>query len=400
MNGNLNIVAILRTNELRSAMADVCYDMNGTKLDLRVGTLEQVTRKPTGIEPDLLILDVDPHNHDEMEALRGAVQVNHPQTPVIVTAAGPTLEDVRKLMRLGVADFVPQPMQRHDLLTAIEVGARARRSRKSADQSRGRVVSFLKGGGGAGATTIATQSGCWLASSLGRNERTVCLLDFDIQGGMAALYLDLNDRVGLTDLVESTDRLDTDLLHGVMTKHASGLSVLAAPREVMPLDSITPEFVERAVNVIQNHFDFVLIDLPSVWTTWSFEAIRRSDETLLVAQMTVPGVRQARRQLDTLKAEGIEDDHIKIILNRHERRWGSTIKPKEVEKVLGRKIDFFIANDYRAVREALDQGLALSAVSKRSKVFKSIAKLGGELVKANTLGQTRREPQLVQELRV
>jgi len=399
MADSLNIVAVLRTSELRSAMSEVCSDMNGTKLDLRVGTLEQVAKKPSAHESDLLILDVDPANLGDMEVLRGVVQAHYPQTPVIVTAAGATLEDVRKLMRLGVADIVPQPMQRHDLLTAIEVAARARKSRSPARAPSGRVISFLKGGGGAGATTIAAHTGCCLASALGKKGQSACLLDFDVQGGTVALYLDLNDRVGLADLVESAERLDTDLLQGVMTKHASGLAVLAAPREVTPLDSVTPEFVHRVVETMRDHYDFVLIDLPASWTIWSFEALRRSDEILLVAQMSVPGVRQARRQLDTLKAEGLEEDHIKVILNRYEKRWGSTIKVKEVEKALGRKIDFFVANDYRTVSEALDQGLALSAVSKRSKVFKSIMKLSDDLSKANAAGASRREPHLARELR-
>jgi ABC-type phosphate/phosphonate transport system substrate-binding protein len=72
---------------------------------------------------------------------------------------------------------------------------------------------------------------------------------------------------------------------------------------------------------------------------------------------------------------------------------------KEVEKALGRKIDFFVANDYRTVSEALDQGLALSAVSKRSKVFKSIMKLSDDLAKTGTASAARREPRLARELR-
>jgi len=380
-------------------MSGVCTDMNGTRLDLRVGTLEQVANKPSAHESDLLILDVDPHNSGDMEVLRGIVQAHYPQTPVIVTAAGATLEDVRKLMRLGVLDIVPQPVQRDDLMTAIEVAARARKSRSPARASSGRVISFLKGGGGAGATTIAAHTGCYLASTLGKKGQSACLLDFDVQGGTVALYLDVNDRVGLSDLVESAERLDTDLLHGVMTRHESGLAVLAAPREVTPLDSITHEFVHRVVEAMRDHFDFVLIDLPASWTAWSFEALRMSDEILLVSQMSVPGVRQARRQLDTLKAEGLADNHVKIILNRYEKRWGSTIKMKEVEKALGRKIDFFVANDYRTVSEALDQGLALSAVSKRSKVFKSIMKLSDDLAKTGTASAARREPRLARELR-
>src|SRR3546814_10495302 len=88
----------------------------------------------------------------------------------------------------------------------------------------------------------------------------------------------------------------------------------------------------------------------------SSDLLRQSDEILLVTQMTVPGVRQARRQLETLNAEGLGDLPLKVVLNRFEKRWGATFTMKEVEKALGRPVDFTVANDYRAVSEALDQG--------------------------------------------
>src|SRR3546814_11856781 len=90
-----------------------------------------------------------------------------------------------------------------------------------------------------------------------------------------------------------------------MTRHSSGLSVVAAPRDVMPLEKFTPDFIRRLTEVARSRFDVVLADLPPAWSLWTFEALRQSDEILLVTQMTVPGVRQARRPLDTPNSEAI-----------------------------------------------------------------------------------------------
>lgn len=398
MGQSLNIVAMLRTDKLRTAMSATCSDMNGTRFDLRVGTLQQFAGERLATQaPDVLLLDIDPRNSAEVELLRALVQSRLPEVPIVATAAGATLEDVRTLMRMGVVDVVPQPVQRSDLMAAIEYAARARRT--PAHDPKGRVFSFLKGGGGVGATTIAVQAGCSLAFALGKKGATVCLLDFDVQSGTVALYLDLNDRVGLANLAESPERLDIDLLEGIMARHSSGLAVLAAPHEVIPLELLTPELVDHILEVMRRHFDFVLVDLPSSWTTWSCEALRKSDQVLLVTQMTVPGIRQARRQLDTLKIENLEDLDVKVVLNRFEKRWGNTIKIKEVEQALGRKIDFFVANDYSTVSEALDQGLALSEVRKRSKATKSILKMADALARAHTNEPLRVEPHLSRESR-
>src|SRR3546814_13642430 len=107
--------------------------------------------------------------------------------------------------------------------------------------------------------------------------------------------------------------------------------------------------------------------------------------------MTVPGVRQARRQLDTLGTEGLDDLPIRMVLNRFEKRWGATFTMKEVEKALGRKVDFTVANDYRTVSEALDQGFSLDAVRRRSKAFKSIPRISDALAASGQRAEERPE---------
>lgn len=394
MGESLNVVGMLRTPQLRSALAEVCTDMNGTKFDLRIAPLELAAADINLPGSDLIIVEIDTKSTDDVERLRSLVDQLSPATAVVATAAEATLDDVRKLMRLGLVDVLPQPVRRDDVLAALEHASRVRKAARQPQAARGRLVSVLKGGGGVGATTIAVQTGCCLAGTLEKRGQQACLLDLDVQGGTVALYLDLSDRVGLADLVDSPDRLDGDLLRGVMAHHACGLFVASAPPEVMPLDTFTTDFVRRLLDVARQEFGVVLLDLPPVWSLWSFEALRQSDEILLVTQMTVPGVRQARHQLDTLKSEGLDEHSIRVVLNRYEKRWGGTLGIKEVEKALGRRIDFTVANDYRTVSEALDQGLSIADVRKRSKVFKSMSRIGEALAAAGRQGEGRLEPHL------
>lgn len=394
MGESLNVVGMLRSPELRTALAEVCTDMNGTKFDLRIAPLEMIA--PDAVTPasDLIIVEIDAKNAADVERLSGLVERLSPDTAVVATAADATLDDVRKLMRLGLVDVLPQPVRRDDVLAALDHAVRTRKSLRAQQDGKGRLVSVLKGGGGVGATTIAAQAGCCLARTLEKRNQQVCLLDLDVQGGTVALYLDLNDRVGLADLVDAPDRLDGDLMRGVMSQHASGLSVVAAPRDVMPFDTFTPDFMRRLLTVARQEFSMVLVDLPPAWSLWTFEVLRQSDEILLVTQMTVPGIRQARRQLDTLRTEGLDEHPIRVVVNRFEKRWNDNLSVKEVEKALGRKIDFTVANDYRTVSEALDQGLAIADVRKRSKALKSINKLSEALAAAGRQGEARLEPHL------
>jgi pilus assembly protein CpaE len=379
MSESLNVVGILRSPELRSSLAGVCTNMNGTRFNFQVTSLEQASSDLFSVDPDLVIIEVRPQDMAEVERLKAFVASQPSARAVVATAANASLNDVRCLMRTGVLDVLPQPVQRDDVVAALEIASKHRRSAQKPQGQRGRLIPVLKGGGGVGATTIAVQTGCCLAGILAKRGQAACLLDLDMQNGTAALYLDLDDRMGVLDLSESLDRLDGDLLRGIARHHDSGLSVVAAPRDVMPLDSFTPEFVRRLALVAREQYDIVLADLPPVWSLWSFEVLRQAEEVLLVTQMTVPGVRQARRQLDTLKAEGLDNLRVHVVLNRYEKKWGENFGLKEVERALGRKVEFTIANDYRAISEALDEGQFLADLRKRSKAFKSISKLSEAL---------------------
>jgi pilus assembly protein CpaE len=240
-----------------------------------------------------------------------------------------------------------------------------------------------------------------LAERLKGTTSEVCLLDFDLQHGTAALYLDMSDDVGLVDLVETPDRLDGSLLRSAMGRHESDLHILAAPRSMMPLETVNLEFVENCLRVATEEYQYVLIDLPSAWTDWSHRTLQASDLIILVMQLTVPSVREARRLLDSLAMHGLGEIPVRILINRFEKGWGKSVQLNEAQKALGRPADFFVVNDYQTVSEAANQGVPLARIAKRTKVEKSVQQAVNQLVKElsggiNELsgGKLRSEPRL------
>src|SRR3546814_10502709 len=114
MGQSLNVVGMLRTPQLRAALAEVCTDMNGTRFDLRVVPLAQVAADPALPACDLIMVEVDPRDAVEMELLRRLVDRQPGGPAIVATTADATLDEVRKLMRLGVVDVIPQPVQRSE----------------------------------------------------------------------------------------------------------------------------------------------------------------------------------------------------------------------------------------------------------------------------------------------
>ncbi len=397
---HMNVVAILRSDEVGQALNAACTDINGTVVNSHVGRLQDVQGDVDFLKgADILILDVDPRSEAEMAHLRKVLQSEFPGTPIVVTASEASLQDVRKFMRLGVADFVPQPITQADLKTALIHAGRTPKSLSEPTGRNGHVISFLKAGGGVGASTLAVQSACLLASRKKTDKSQVCLVDLDLQFGTDALYLDLDNRVGLTNLLDSADRVDRELLHSVMGHHTSGLEFLAAPRDVVPLESLQPKDLEHFLKLIRGEYGMTFLDLPLAWTPWSYAAVQNSDLVILVIQLSVAGVRQARRQIETLQAQGLGSVPVKVALNRFEKGWGKSVDVGDAEKALGRKFDYFIANDYSTVSEALNQGVSLSAIKKKSKVEQSLQKMIDDAIKTVTGEDARPEPRLLSGFR-
>ncbi len=59
---------------------------------------------------------------------------------------------------------------------------------------------------------------------------------------------------------------------------------------------------------------------------------------------------------------------------------------KEAEKALGRRIDYFVPNEYKTVNTALNEGVRLSEIKRGSKVEKRI-----DAVFASVLKEVRRK---------
>ena len=233
MGHGLNVVAIVRSDVTGAALSESLTNMNGTRIDVHVGELHDVHPDvDIFADVDVLLLDVDPGNSNEIATLDSIVSDRFPKTPVIATTANASLQDVRQLMRMGVVDVVPQPMVPSDLGAAIEFAARSKSKADGGEERQGKVISLWKAGGGVGATTLAVQAGHLFSQRLKGSGTKACVLDFDLQFGNASLYMDVDNRVGLLDLVESPDRLDVSLLQSVMGHHESGLDVLASPRNV------------------------------------------------------------------------------------------------------------------------------------------------------------------------
>ena len=100
-------------------------------------------------DSDVLIIDVDLADADEYVLLSRIVELRGSRRPVIATAPDAAMNDVRRLMRLGVSDFLPQPVSRAEIVHSLKSVA-SRLAQDDPAAKRGAVATFMRPTGGAG----------------------------------------------------------------------------------------------------------------------------------------------------------------------------------------------------------------------------------------------------------
>jgi pilus assembly protein CpaE len=262
------------------------------------------------------------------------------------------------------------------------MAAQLEKRSEAAITTRAKLVSFIKSVGGVGATSLLTQLAIRFAENEAAHGRESCLVDLDVQFGDVAFQLGLRPKLSLTELLDAGARLDGDLVRATATEHPSGLKVIAAPGEMMPLEGMNSDHVLRIVDMATHEFGSVFIDLPTNWTNWSLSLVARSDLVVLVTELTVAGLHRARRQLDLLQSQDLGNLDVRVIVNRYDKAMARTVGLADAAKALGRDVSYTVANDFPVMRMAIDRGVPINEIKRKTALGRDLDTLDAGIAAA------------------
>lgn len=322
----------------------------------------------------LAVVEVDPYDQASIQRI-GAIRERHHDLPLIAAINGASVSLVRTLVREGVNDVVSLPFDLTELLQ-VSLDAVARRDAAPAENvPLAPMFAVARSIGGCGATSIATH----LAADLAEHDqsgRGTIVVDLDLQFGNVTGYMGVRPQGSIADLLGVEDRLDEDLLKSVTTKAVGGVSVLAGPDMIMPLESVETDDLLRLIRLLRQQYAYVVLDLPANWTNWALSASLAADAIVLVVELSVASLRQAKRQLELFRSVGIENRNIEIVVNRVEKRLFRAIDLHDVEETLSHPVLGSIALDSPGVSTAQNQGMLVGEVHRKSKFVTDIARMG------------------------
>jgi pilus assembly protein CpaE len=318
------------------------------------------------------IIDMDAARLDEIDALQRITRRLEGRAPIIVVTQEFNASAVRILVQLQIADFLVKPITTADLVRSC---IRALQGPGREENAESQIYTFMPAAGGVGTTTLTLQTAFQLHNSITRGAST-CVVDLNFQQGSCAEYLDLEPRFDINEIENQPERLDRQLLDVMLSKHSSGLCVLAAPTRPSEMRSFNTDVVVRVLDLVSAYFDNVVIDMPRTWFPWTETVLLGSNKLYIVAEMTVPCLRHTQRLIQAVYETAGKEVKPNVIVNRFEQRMFDTgIKQADVQEILGEHFVGGISNNYRLVREAVDRGVPLHEIDPNANVVNDLKRI-------------------------
>ena len=280
--------------------------------------------------------------------------------------------DYKRLVRSGGADWVSldgAPQEIDDIVSRMNQMDAT--SEVGAGTTKPMIAAFVPSCGGVGNTTLAIETAIHLKQGKETRPRRICLLDLDLQTSHACDYLDIEPRLQMRDIVESPERLDSQLFELFVSHHSTGVDVLASPRShKLPIE-LTLSALEALFGMIAPRYDVLIIDLPPQWSTWTPQIISVCNLAVVSGLNTVPGLRQVADTLEDLRSVEPAPPKIIVALNRCETRFlGGIARTQHVKSILGRETVFTVREDQAAAIHAINTGIPVAIGSPSNKMTK------------------------------
>ncbi len=248
----------------------------------------------------------------------------------------------------------------------------------TAQQQPGRLVAFMGCKGGNGTSFVAANMAHIMASEFGKK---CAFVDLDLQCGDASFYLSSGaNKHSLSDLTRQIDRLDVQLLVSCLHPVTPRLNLLAAPHSLENAMAINPQDIEKVLHLVRSLHEHVVVDLPRNLNALTLKVLDMADVVYIVMQSQTPDVRDAQRLVNMMRALGLNETKLRLLVNRYKPRgWVSLT---ELEKAVGLKVQQSIPSGPEWVDESLHIGQPLSVVNDHNAVIHALREATGSLLES------------------
>ena len=314
---------------------------------------------------DVVILDVD-SNPDFIYELVVRISA-FGQASVMVYSADADVKQAVRFMRAGARDYFTLPLVAKELEGALARAATVQRAAPAnAKVPTGKVMVFLGSKGGCGVTSLASNFAMSVAQQSGQG---TLLIDFGSPLGDTAINLGMVANYSTANALRDPSRLDANFLSSLLSRHTSGLSVLAAPGDFPP-EQPSIEAIDKLMTVARQNFSYIVVDVGSRIDMMTSTLFDESSTVYLITQVGITELRNANRMVNQFFA--LRNRSLQIVLNRYTPKT-LLFDDKQIANALTRPADWKIPDDWSTARRT--QNTATPIALEDSPISQAIKKM-------------------------
>lgn len=332
--------------------------------------------------PDIIIMTLGAGDTDVLN-LAERIILHRPKTFVILLAETLDVDTMHSAVKVGchnVTEFPTTPKVFAEYIKSV-YNNETTRIKSLVDKDTllwsSTVITIFGAKGGLGKSTIAAN----LAVKLAEKRKKVALVDLDLQFGDLHIFLDIEPKDTITELVQDVITPNIDSIRSYMAVHSSGVHLLCAPKSPEYAELVSAEKIQSLLSLLRTYYDYVIVDTSPSFTEVTMTAIEASSVLFFVTGLDISILRNSKLSVSLLESLQ-QTDKIRLIVNRSVDM--NSITVDDVQKIIGYPIWARIPSDYKVAVNALNRGVPFVVGSPKSKLSESVTSLADILISGSS----------------
>jgi pilus assembly protein CpaE len=324
--------------------------------------------------PALIVTDVNMPNMNGFELTR-RLRADHrtARVPIVMLSARKAADDILTGYAEGADEYISKPVEMAVLAAKIDILIKRMKATAGEVIKRGRVVVFLRGKGGAGATTLAVNSAVSLAET---KMYKTGILDLSLEFGNVASHLNLKPQHTLAELAETQpEQLDDAAFATFIAQDRSGVQVCVGSDAPEHAELVTVSAVQQSIDRLRRGSDYLMVDTPPSFTQQTLAAIDAADGACVVTEPHVASMKAGRDCLEVLDKLSFPKERVLLVVNRTTQ---TGLETDEVARFFNRRPDIVVPFT-SAFDDAADRGRPIVVLHPDNAASKQLRDLAARL---------------------
>lgn len=358
------------STRLRSLLHHEEVSVVGSVKDENI-VLDEISRR----HPDVILIAGE-HMNVLLRACEQIYLLRPRSVPVILTDEDdPAL--LRRIAQTGVHCILSLSIGGDDLVNQLqgiytnETTRIMAMENTAASERKSQMIVVFGTQGGIGKTAIAAN----LAVKLAQKKRKVALLDYDLQFGDLNVFMGIDTKDTISDLLQEQSNPYADTIRRYLSLHASGVHLLCSPHSPEYGEGISAMQTERIFTALRTYYDYVIVDTSPSFSDINLSCVDASSMILFVTGMDIAALRNSKKGLAVLGSL-VDKKKIKLVIGKE---YPGNVKPADVARALEQQVWSSVPFDQKTMVDALNQGIPVVLDAPRSRLGRAFSLMAGKL---------------------